>query len=307
MPLPLSKRIIMKIIRPTTITDSILVSSSVPENDYPQWNSATTYNEGDKVIVLAEHKIYEALKTTTNESPSTNPFSWLDLGATNRWAMFDEKIGTGTTAISSISVSLSPGIVTGITLLNIVGALSVTIKMTTTEGVVYDETIGLYDQSNVADWWTYFFEDIRLKSFALILNLPTYRTSTIDITINGETGKAVSVGSLVVGKLLQYANSIDYGASVGIQDYSRKERDEFGNVTIVERAFNKRARWNFRIQNSDVDVFQENLAALRARPAVYIGNDGFNALIVYGFYRDFDTVITYPSHSECSIEIEGLT
>lgn len=296
----------MKIIRPTTITDSILISSSVPENDYPVWNSTTTYNAGDKVIVVAEHKIYEALKTTTNESPSTNPLSWLNIGTTNRWAMFDEKIGTVTTATSSISVSLNPGIVTGITLLNLVGALSVTITMTTIEGVVYDQTIDLYDPSNVSDWWTYFFEDIRIKSFALILNLPTYRTSTVNITINGADGQPVSVGTLVVGRLLQYANSVDYGASIGIQDYSRKERDEFGNVTIVERAFNKRARWNFRLLNSEVDVFQENLTALRARPAVYIGNDGFNSLIVYGFYKDFDTVITYPTHSECSIDLEGL-
>ena len=296
----------MKIIRPTTITDSILISSSVAENDYPEWSSTTTYNAGDKVIVVADHKIYEALKTTTNEPPSTNPLSWLNLGPTNRWAMFDDKVGTSTTATSSISVSLSAGIVTGIALLNLVDVVSVTIEMTTTDGVVYDETIDLYDPSNVSDWWSYFFEDIRIKSFALVLDLPTYRASTLDITITGTTGQPVSVGTLVVGKLLQYADSVDYGASVGIQDYSRKDRDDFGNITIVERAFNKRARWNFRLLNSEVDVFQENLALLRARPAVYIGNEGFNSLIVYGFYRDFDTVIAYPTHSECSIDLEGL-
>lgn len=297
----------MKIIRPTTITDSILISSSVPENDYPQWDSATTYNAGDKVIVVAEHKIYEALKTTTNESPSTNPLSWLNIASTNRWAMFDEKVGTVSSAISNITLTLNPGIATGIAILGLSGVLSVYVKMTTIEEIVYEKTINLYDPSNIADWWSYFFEDIRIKSFALVLDLPTYRASTLEIRLNGETGQPVSVGSLVVGRVLQYANSVDYGASVGIQDYSRKERDEFGNVTVVERAFNKRARWNFLIRNSEIDVFQENLAALRARPAVYIGNDDYNSLVVYGFYRDFDTVISYPTSSECSIEIEGLT
>lgn len=297
----------MRIIRPTTITDSVLLTSSIPETDFPQWSSETTYNDGDRVIILSTHKIYEALKTTINENPTTSPLSWLDLGYTNRWRMFDEKVGTASSATSNITVTLNPGIATGIAILGLSGVLSVYVKMTTTEGIVYEKTINLYDPSNIADWWSYFFEDIRIKSFALVLDLPTYRASTLEVSLNGETGQPVSVGSLVVGRVLQYANSVDYGASVGIQDYSRKERDEFGNVTVVERAFNKRARWNFLIRNSEIDVFQENLAALRARPAVYIGNDDYNSLVVYGFYRDFDTVISYPTSSECSIEIEGLT
>ncbi len=51
----------MKIIRPITITDAMLIDSNVPENDYPAYNPATTYVGGDRVIIAAQHKVYESL------------------------------------------------------------------------------------------------------------------------------------------------------------------------------------------------------------------------------------------------------
>lgn len=54
----------MKIIRPITITDAMLIDSNVAENDYPAYNPATTYVGGGRVIVAAQHKIYEALPSS---------------------------------------------------------------------------------------------------------------------------------------------------------------------------------------------------------------------------------------------------
>jgi hypothetical protein len=53
----------MDFIKPVTITDSILISSNVPENDYQEWVLGTAYAVGDKVIVKTNdvHKIYECL------------------------------------------------------------------------------------------------------------------------------------------------------------------------------------------------------------------------------------------------------
>lgn len=297
---------IMKIIRPTRVTDSNLLSSSVPENDYSEWVSGTAYNEGDKVILALTHTIYEALKSTTGESPDAHPLSWLPIGPTNRWAMFDEKIGTSTTATTSITFSVKPGIVSGIAFLDLVGVTTIRVKLTAPDGVIYDKTVTLTDTAGIIDWWTYFFEEVSVQTFVVLTDLPTYRSSVMEVTISGGVGTTVSVGSIVFGRLFEFANAVDYGASIGIQDYSRKERDDFGNVMITERAFSKRARWNFSIQNSKVDSFQRTLAELRATPAVYIGASQYDSMIIYGFYRDFDTIIAYPNHSECSIDLESL-
>lgn len=97
-----------------------------------------------------------------------------------------------------------------------------------------------------------------------------------------------------------------YGARVGIQDYSVKRRDDWGNISIVERAFSRRANWNMFIKKQDVDLFQNTLAQLRGKPALYIGGENYDCTSIYGFYKDFDTIIEYPHYSECSIELEGL-
>ena len=296
----------MRIVRPTEVTDARLISSSVPENDYPVYLANHPYQEGDRVIVLSNHTVYEALRASTGVDPVDSPLDWLAIGPTNRWAMFDDRVGTSTTAVGSINLTLDLGIVSGLALLDLKGVLSVRVVMTAPEGTVYDKTINLVDPSPVYDWWTYFFEEITIKKFLLLTDLPTYRVSQVSVTISGDPAQTVSVGSFVAGKLLTFNNSVNYGASVGIQDYSVKGRDEFGNSKIVERAFAKRARWNFDVPNNRITLLQRELSDLRAKPAVYIGYEALEPMVVYGFYKDFDIVISRPTMSECSLDIEGL-
>ena len=55
----------MRIIRPITITYAMISSSTVPEADYPVWNSTKGYGNGDNVIkTTGVHKIYECITTT---------------------------------------------------------------------------------------------------------------------------------------------------------------------------------------------------------------------------------------------------
>jgi len=75
----------MKVIEPITITNTILSSSNVAENDYTAWSSGTSYSIGDKVMVVGTtHKNYES-KTNSNlgNDPTTDDgTNWIDLGAT---------------------------------------------------------------------------------------------------------------------------------------------------------------------------------------------------------------------------------
>lgn len=80
----------MRIIRPITITDEMIVSCSVPEDDYAAWSEATAYVAGDRCILA--HKIYEASASSTDKSPDTNADLWFEISATNRWKVFDEKV-----------------------------------------------------------------------------------------------------------------------------------------------------------------------------------------------------------------------
>lgn len=294
----------MKVIAPAKITDANFVSSSVPETDYPAWNSATSYAAGDRAIIAATHKVYQAITPSVNKAPAANPADWVEVGMTNRWRMFDDLVGTQTTASGSIEVVVTPGMATGIALFS-VSADSVRVEMTdATDGKVFDETYSLSGDIEEANWYSYFFDDVPTKSSLVVQGLPSYRNASVKVTISG--GSAVSVGALVFGRLYRLADAILANTTVGIQDFSRKERDEWGNFTIVERAFADVARWNFIINNSRIDEVKKRLASLRATPAVYIGSEEYASTVIYGFYRDFDVAIAYPEHSEVSIELEGL-
>ncbi|MDY0212549.1 MAG: hypothetical protein RBR06_06050 [Desulfuromonadaceae bacterium] len=296
----------MKIIIPTKITDEVLASSTVPEEDHDEWIAAADYAVGDKVMVLVDHAIYEAIAAGKGNIPSSSPESWLRLGRTNRWRMFEDKIGTKTTALEEITVELTPGIATALALLDI-SAAHVQVTMTDpVEGAVYDHQAEMYDPLGIVDYYSYFFEPIRRRSTVILHGFPSYAGAIMTVSARDGAGKAVSIGAMIVGKMRSYAPAVEYGANVGIMDYSRKERDQWGDFIVVERAFSRRAQLNFTVRSSDIDQLYRELSALRATPAVYIGSK-YESTVVFGFYRDFDIVISYPTHSECSIELEGLT
>jgi len=302
----------MDIIRPISVTDSVLTSSNITEDDYAVWASGTTYATGDKVIVISTHRIYESLvDSNTGNDPTTDDGSnWLDIGATNRWKAFDQKISDPVTGTTSIEYELTSAAeyATAVALLGL-SASSATVVVTDTGGVgeVYNETKSLIDNSDVADWYTYFFSPITYKSEILFTDIPPYLGSDVEISVDGGTGEAIELGQIVFGTLQNLGFTI-YGTAISIEDFSRKETDAFGNFIIVERAFSYLVDYDVRIPTQTARRAQNLLATYRASPLVYIGDeDDSYGTIVYGFYRNFDINLETPSYSLASIEVEGLT
>jgi len=300
----------LRILNPLTVTDSILTSSSLAETDYAAWNAATAYNAGDRVIRTSVHRIYErVIAGTTATAPESDPVNWVEYSATNRWKMFDAMVGSQSVSSSStITLTLTPGTIhNAVALLNL-AATSVRVKQTNaTDGVVYDQTISLQSPPSLPDWWTYFFEAFYQKTTAIAIDMPTYGASTtIDITITNSAGNA-ACGTCLLGRIQAIGDrGINYGAQVGITDYSRKERNTFGEYQIVERAWNKRAQMAVLVPNNQIDGLQALFASLRTTPTLWVGADDYEALAIYGYYKDFSAVISYPTHSQMNLEIEGL-
>lgn len=301
----------MQIIKPVTVTDSILVSSNITEDDYAQWASGTTYSIGNKVIVLSTHKIYESLTNSNlgNDPTTDDGTNWLDIGATNRWRAFDQKIGDPVTNLNTIEYTLSDpnSNVTSIALFGLEG-ISANVTVTDdTEGEVYNETVSLIDNRNIVDWYTYFFEEQVQREQALFLNIPPYLASDVDVTVTAATGDTAELGQLVLG-FLSGIGATAYGTAISIEDFSRKETDAFGNFVVVERAFAQLADFDVEFETANARKIQRTLAELRATPVVYIGSeDTAYGTTIYGFYRRFDLTLEGPSLSFGAIEVEGLT
>ena len=299
----------MKIIQPVTVTDSVLVSSNVPENDFAEWASGTTYADGDKVIVLSTHRIYESLvgSNTGNDPTTDNGTNWLDIGATNRWRSFDKTITDQTTNTTSVEYEFDPQSLTNSIAFFNVDAKDIQVTMTDpNDGVVYDETISLVDNGAVENWWGYFFEPIVRQTELVLFDLPSYIQATLDVSVNAETGDTAKVGQIVFGNE-KTLGLTTYGTTIGIQDYSTKDTDAFGNVVITERRFAQLVDYDIKLATSTVRDVQKTLASYRATPLVYSGtDDGTYGDLVYGYYRSFGINISGPSFSDATIEVEGL-
>lgn len=302
----------MDIIKPVTVTNSVLTSSNVTEDDYSEWSSATTYADGDKVIVIGTtHKVYESLVgSNLNNDPTTDDgTNWLELGATNRWKAFDQKISDQVSNLNTIEYQLNSA-TTNVTAVSLFGLDGISVNVTVTDatdGEVYNEDFSLLDNAEIVDWFTYFFAEQGTKTEALFTGIPPYLNSDVDITVTAETGTNAKVGQIVLGFLSNFGLTT-YGTSVGIEDYSRKETDAFGNFIITERAFAKLVDYDVRLETGKARTVQNTLADFRATPIVYIGSeDEAFATIVYGFYRRFDITLEGPAYSFAAIEVEGLT
>lgn len=302
----------ISIVEPMLLTDAMLISTNVAEADHAAWNSSTTYALAARVIMVSTHKVYESLQAgNTNKNPTTEPTWWIEVGPTNRWKAFDSSNTTQTLADGgpnpTISYTLRPGrAINALAVLNVDNCTSLRIQMVDpTYGSVYDKTYSFAGVPLKSSWWPWFFGQRRPPTQCVALDLPTFPNADITVTLAG--GASLAVGVILFGQPQRYGLGVRYGARVGIQDYSRKETNEFGDTEVVRRAYAKRARFDLMIERGEVDPLQSYLARIRATPCLWVGTDIYESTVVYGFYKGFDILISYAELADCELEIEGLT
>lgn len=294
------------IVPPVIIDDVKLLLSDVPENDYAEWNAAVNYVKGDRVIKTSTHKIYEAASANLNKDPETNKIIWLVVSATNRWKVFDDKTLSQTEQIASMSYTIAPGkVVNTVGLINC-HAKSARIRVTDPiDGLVYDKTKNFLGKLSKGDWYEYFFEEIIRETDKVFTDLPAYGSAQIKIDIENALNM-VRCGVITMGFKRTIGIGVSHGVDIGVQDYSRREINEFGEPEFVKRGYSKTASFNITIRDFEVDVAQRLLASIRATPTLFIGSTLYNSTIIYGWYRDFSETISYKYISEMSLEVESL-
>jgi len=298
----------MKIIVPEIIADASLTSSNVPETDHAVWLVGTTYNLADRVIVIATHRIYESVigSNTGNDPTTDDGTNWLDVSATNRWKAFDEIIADQVVNASTIEYEFdTTGIINSVALFGLDAETAQVIATSAVDGEVYNETVALTDNSGINNWYDYFFDPIIRRSRHVFSDLPQYIDTTIDVIIGGSSGNAY-VGQVVIGQL-RGIGATEFGTTVGIRDYSTKENNIFGDPIIVERRYSDVVDYDVAVKSTGIDAIRTLLAGFRASPVVWIGDDNADyGVLVYGYYKDFDVVLSSPSISRASIQVEGL-
>lgn len=305
----------MSIIKPTVLTDAMLTSSTAPENDYTVW-AFGTFVAGDKrIMTTGLHIVYECLvghtSTDGTGAPNLNTSGttpkWLAIAPTNRWAMFDTKVGTVTTLASPLTVVIKPGSISGIALLELTGKeVTIIVKDVPAGATVYSKTVSL-DGTSILSIYDWFFEDYAQLSDLTQTDLPNqFVGCELTVSLTSPAGN-VGCGVCHFGKGYEIG-ATQYGATVGIISYSVKSVDAFGNVAITKRANSKRNSLKLYTEKSSFNRIYRLLASLDSVPCIYVGTEevGYEPLIVYGFYKDFSIDVAYPNTHLCNLEIEGL-
>lgn len=308
----------MLIIPPIQITDAMLISSTVPEVDYPAYAAGTTYAVGNRVIVTATHKIYESgMAGNLGHYPPDNltgtPAPWLEVSATNRWKIADKKVGDQTSQATSINYVLQVGMFDSIALFNLAGTSLHLVLTDPVEGVVYDKTISLLSTKNVIDGYTYCFAPFIYTTALARFDVPPYKNASLSITLSGPAGSTVKVGEIVLG-LKVHLGDTKWNAALSDIDYSTKDTDFAGNYIVVERPFASKLSCDLWLPTDIFDETYRLLTCYRATPVVWIGSPDdttgenmYASMLVYGFRKSFNMVAKYLNSSGCTLEINSLT
>lgn len=283
------------------------LTSNVPITE-TEW-AAGTYVNGDRRYLPGTFDLYEVTAETTTDSPlvgdAREPKTWVKIGKVNRWRMFSEFIAEQTTSPSPIIIELDVPLTTNAVAVFGIDAEEVEVA-TSSNGVETSRvTRSLANAMEVDNWYDYFFQPIVTLSEGVILNLPSFGTDRILITIRSDAGP-VAVGKLVVGAAMPLGTT-DMDFTTGLDFFGYREQDEFGGWTVVEGRFSKPGEFTVYMDVVQVPNIIRELAAVRARPTVYIGDINVPESVVIGFYKEVRVRRLGPTISQMKLAIEGLT
>lgn len=277
-PAPEGQKSTLQMLAPVAIGAAQLVSSNVPENDAPEWSASAAYPSGVRVIKTSTHRIYESVAAVgAGDDPAALSGKWLDVGPTNRWAMFDQALGSVTSRTGSVAVTLSVAAVSAVALLDVVAS---TVRV---QANGYDRTLPAGTGA------------------ITFLDLPA-NAGQITVTV---AGGAAAVGTLLVGRLVSLGIT-EASPTAAIADFSRKVIDDFGEVSVVQRSWAKRMTAKALIRTDALDIVADRIAAVRALPSLWIGKAGLDSLTIYGFFDAFSIEVG-KTVSKLSLSIEGLS
>lgn len=302
----------MKVIPPLAITDVMLTSCTVAEPAAGEtvWAAATAYTVGQQAIRISTHRVYQRLVAGTSATvPESDFANWLDVGPTNRWAMFDTLRNSSTTATTSLTVVLTPGKrVDSIALIGLVGE-TVTITVTSGGGTVYTFTDNLILR-NTTTWYKYFFGAFAYSGSAVHFDLPPYTNAVITVTLSRASG-TVGLGALVLGQSV-YLGQILSQAQSTANNFSTVTRDAFGNATLVQRRTTPGTSQTLHATAAMVDSLRDLRALGNATPMVWSGLDDkatnpyFEALLILGVYKEFNISMESTGFVPVSLSLEEI-
>lgn len=311
---------VVSVLSPITITDDMIVSVKangveIPEDTAPAWSAATTYATGDRVHLVSTHRVYESAKDgNLDKDPSqlVNRYNasavatwWIEVGPTNKYAMFDTLIATSSEGAGPFSITLRPGAFNGLALFNIdADGMEIRTHDTAQGDVIYTYSSTL-EGSQPADYYEYFFDAFRPQTQFIATDLVPYSGAEITLIFTKATG-AAKVGMVALGDMRPLGVPLR-GASVEPVDYSYISTDAFGNTTVRKRVNATGLSIQARMNQADANTVLSTVKDLLGVPVVVVGSRvaQYENLTVFGLLSGR---LQYDNYQEptLNLNVKGL-
>lgn len=289
---------------------------ALPEDPNPVWAVGTSYDIGDRVHLPGTHRVYESLKDSNvgkdpsvlaNRTTATGAGTWwLDIGPTNRAAMFDGLVSSQTSAASPLVITLRPGAFNGFALFGVdADEMDIRVRAEPSGQIIYDEVDTPLEGSRPADYYEYFFERFKPLRQVIRVGLDPYGSSEITITLRRGTGD-VKLGMLAIGDL-RPVGIPQRDASVEPEDFSII-KEQFGVRQVTRRGNATGMSISTIMEKEDAGSVLETLKEVLGVPCVVIGSSAamFEWLTVFGLISARLTPVPWP-YATLNISVKGLT
>lgn len=290
--------------------------ATMVEDSTPEWNGGNTYAAGDRVHLPSTHRVYESAKdANAGKDPANlaNQYNaagvitwWIEVGPTNKYAMFDGLISSQTAAASPLIITLTPGAFNGFALFGVdADSYSVVVKDSPGGAVVYDIATTPLESSQPADYYEYFFDRFKPLRQFIRAGLEPYGEAEITIALTRATGD-VRVGMVAIGDL-RPVGIPQREARVEPQDFSYFKQDEFGNATIKRRGNATGMTISTKMDKSDAGAVLDTIKEVLGTPVVVVGSQAteFEWLTVFGLISGSMVPVPYP-FATLNITVKGF-
>lgn len=285
------------------------VTSNLPEDDAPVYNSATTYGIGDEVIY--EHVVYGCLvEATVNKRPDLfssrfqTPQYWQIKGPTNAFAAFDGVLSTPSINTSGNLVFTITNFtnIAGVGIFDAFGATATAEFYNSSDVLLDTQSINLlgFNLNSYYEWLftqptsgntNYVFRDFPVNSVKVVVTISGDLTRLGELTII-QTG--FNIGDTL------------YGTTIRVASRSIYEDDEFGVPRYVKRPSRVNATFEIYGERVFIEALWGSLRSLSGDRVVYEAETGRTITTGVGIVRDISVPIDMPVGYVFSLETEGV-
>ena len=303
----------MRVIVPNTIGSITSSTVAEPSAGETAWVSAGSYTAGDVRIRTTTHKKYMALSTHSGRTalPESDPMYWKDIGATDRWKMFDSYTSTQTATTTTMTVVFQPGFFNAVALYNLTGAsITLTVKDQPGGTTIFSYTGNLFEP--FPDWYEWLFSPYADLKKLVFQDIIPYATAEVTIAVTAVSGAPVGIGMVVCGDMRGFTDGAtfggtQYGAKVEPVDYSYIKTNEYGETEIVKRKATTDLNASVIMPKENADYAVNLLQEVLAVPAAWIATDsaGYASLSVFGLGSGSVEHVG-PNIAQAQITVKGL-